>query len=318
MIQSSSKINISVVIVSYHVKDLVLVCLHSLYKYLPSNIIIETILVDNHSFDGTVDAVRKDFPQVTIIANDYNAGFPAANNQAFKIAGGQYIFMLNPDTEFLDDSLAKLYHKINTKTSISLIAPMLLNSDKSRQLSVWRFPSIWYIFCEAHYLNFLLGKKHYRDKEVSKSFEAECFSGAAILFKHNVLNKIGELDETMFWIEDTEFCYRAHHAGLKLLYYPEARILHHVGQSAKMNYNISVSNQIVNKIKFFKKHHSTLSWIVIVLLSFYHVVLKLIIFGLLSPFNSVYFKKAKAYLYTLPLVFNPPIGMKADSSTKCK
>lgn len=303
-------IDISIVIVNYNVKDLVLTCINTLYKYLPSDIVIETIMVDNNSFDCSVEAVKKEYPQVIVIENTYNAGFPAANNQAFKIAKGKYIFMLNPDTEFLDDSLFKLYTAINSDSSISLIAPMLLNTDKSRQLSVWRFQSIWSIFCETHYLNFLLGRKNYCDKDLTKQFEAECFSGAAILFNRNVFNKIGVLDETMFWIEDTEFCYRAYHNGLKLLYFPEAKILHHIGQSAKMNYNISISNQIFNKIKFFKKHHSTFSYLTVVLLSFYHVILKLIIFSLLSPINKIYFRKAKAYLYTLPYVFNPPKGMK--------
>ena len=155
-----------------------------------------------------------------------------------------------------------------------------------------------------------MDKKNYTDKDLTQPFEAESFSGAAILFRKNVLDKIGMLDETMFWIEDVEFCYRAYQAKLKLLYYPEALILHHIGQSAKKNYNVSISNQVFNKIKFFKKHHSTIEWLLIVLLSFYHVVLKLIVFGLLSPFNPVYFRKAKAYLYTLPRVFNPPLGMK--------
>jgi N-acetylglucosaminyl-diphospho-decaprenol L-rhamnosyltransferase len=306
----NKKIDISVVIVSYNVKELVLTCLNTLYKFLPKAINIETILVDNNSIDKTVEAVKLNYEQIHVIANSYNAGFPAANNQAFKIANGKYIFMLNPDTEFLDDSLAMLYQKIEEDSSISLIAPLLLNTDRSRQLSVWRFQSIWSIFCETHYLNFLLGNKNYSDKDFSKPFEAESFSGAAILFNKNVLDKIGSLDETMFWIEDTEFCYRAFHANLKLLYYPKAKIVHHIGQSAKKNYNISISNQIVNKIKFFKKHHSVFSWMVVVLLSFYHVMLKLLIFSVLAPFNKVYLRKAKAYLYTLPMVFNPPQGMK--------
>lgn len=302
-------VNISVVIVSYNVKDLVLTCLRTLYAYLPSSLNIETVLVDNHSKDDTVNAVKAQFPQVIVIANDHNAGFPAANNQAFKVAKGEYIFMLNPDTEFFNDSLFQLYQRIQNDQNISLIAPKLLNTDKSRQLSVWRFPRIWYLFCETHYLNMFLGGKNYADKDLTKEFEAECFSGAAILFKKEVFNKIGLLDETMFWIEDTEFCYRAYHAGFKLLYYPKAQVIHHVGQSAKTNYNISISNQIFNKIKFYKKHHNAFEWLLVVLLSFYHVLIKLIVFGLLSPFNVTYFRKAKAYWYTLPKVFNPPKGM---------
>lgn len=303
-------VSISIVIVNYNVKDLLLQCLRSIYSKTNELIVIETIIIDNDSKDDSVAAVMKEFPQVVLIENKFNAGFPAANNQGFEIAKGKYIFMLNPDTEFLDNSLALLYNYMEHHNEINLIAPMLLNSDKSRQLSVWRFPSIWYLFCEMHYLNTFLKQKNYLDKDLKKSFEAESFSGAAIFFRKNIFDKIGKLDETMFWIEDTEFCYRAHHAGLKLLYYPEAKVLHHIGQSAKQNYTVSISNQIFNKIKFFKKHHNRLQWLLVMMLSFYHVIMKLLIFGFLSPINSTYFRKAKAYWYTLPNVFNPPVGMK--------
>jgi hypothetical protein len=304
------KPQVSVIIVNYNVKDWILSCLKSLYAYIPETLLIETIVIDNNSSDDSVKSIKNDFPQVIMIENNYNAGFPKANNQGFEIAKGKYILMLNPDTEFLDDSLVKLYHYIENNPDIRLIAPMLLNTDGSRQLSVWRFPELGYIFCETHYLNIFLGKKNYADKDLTQPFEADCFSGSAILFNKNVFDKIEMLDETMFWIEDVEFCYRAKEAGMKLVYYPLAQVKHHIGQSAKKNYKISLSNQIFNKIKFFKKHHNFVEWQLVTILSFYHVLLKLIVFGLLSPFNKIYFKKAKAYLYTLPRVFNPPLGMK--------
>lgn len=301
---------ISIVIVNYNVRQLLIDCLHSIYSKTNGSVLFETIVIDNDSKDDSVSTISERFPQVILIENKYNAGFPAANNQGFRAAKGKYIFMLNPDTELIDDALVKLYNFMEQHTEISLIAPKLLNSDKSRQLSVWRFPSLWYLFCETHYLNLFLGKKNYFDKNLDQPFEAESFSGAAIFFRKELFSTIGVLDESMFWIEDTDFCYRAYRAKLKLLYYPKAEVLHHIGQSAKKNYNISISNQIFNKIKFFKKHHSAFEWLLIVLLSFYHVTLKLIVFGLLSPFNLVYFRKAKAYLYTLPRVFNPPQGIK--------
>ena len=301
---------ISIVIVSYNVKALLLACINSIYKYLDLHITIEIIVIDNNSSDNSSDAVRKEFPQIILIENKINEGFPKANNQGFEIVQGEYIMMLNPDTEFIDNSLSKIFYYLQENPSVDIIAPMLLNTDGSRQLSVWRFPKLWYIFCETHYLNFFLKRKNYSDKNLNLPFEADCFSGAAILFNKTVFEKIGMLDENMFWIEDTDFCYRANKASLKLLYYPLAKVKHHLGQSAKKNYNISISNQIFNKIKFFKKHHSRLEWMIIVLISFYHVLIKLIIFGLLSPFKSMYFRKAKAYLYTLARVFNPPLGMK--------
>lgn len=301
---------ISIVIVNYNVKDLVLACLESLYKFLPEGLEIETIVVDNHSADQSVEAIRQQFPQVELIANDFNAGFPAANNQAFRIAKGKYVFMLNPDTEFFDDALYKLYRFMEQHPETGLVAPQLRNTDGSFQHSVWRFPRVRDIFFEMYYLGRFLGHKNYRDKNLDQPFEAESFSGAAIFFRRELFGSIGMLDETMFWIEDVEFCYRAYHSGYKLVYFPEAKIKHHIGQSAKKNYRISLSNQIFNKIKFFRAHHKGIRSFTVTILSFTHVVMKLLIFGALSPFNVIYRRKAIAYAYTLPKVFNPPKGIK--------
>lgn len=302
--------DISIVIVNYNVKQLLLQCLKTIYAQDFKGLSVETIVVDNDSKDESVEAIRAEYPQVRLIANTFNAGFPAGNNQAFREAKGKYIFMLNPDTEFYDNTIAQLHAYMESHPDVDLLAPKLLNTDKSRQLSVWRYPTLWYLFCETHYIRASLSSKNYYDKDLTKPFEAEAFSGAAIFFKREVFDKIGMLDETMFWIEDVEFCYRAHHAGLKLIYNPEMELLHHIGQSAKKNYNISLSNQVVNKIKFYKKFHSGFQWFLVVLLSLYHVITRIIVFGLLSPLNVTYYRKLKAYIYTLPLVFNPPQGMK--------
>lgn len=302
-------IEVSIVIVSYNVKQLLTKCIESIYFHHRNYFSFEIILVDNHSTDGTVEFIQNRFPEVHIIANKINAGFPKANNQAFEIAKGKYIFMLNPDTEFIEDSIRVLIRFMEENPATDLLAPMLLNTDKTRQLSVWRYPSLTAIFFETHYLNRFLKTKNYGEQNFQSPFQAESFSGAAIFFKRTVLEEIGLLDESMFWIEDVDFCYRANMAHLKCVYNPQTKIIHHIGQSAKKNYNVSISNQIVNKIKFFKKHYARLSWFLVVLLSFYHVFLKLIGFGLLSPFKAVYYRKFKAYCYTLPRVFNPPSGV---------
>ncbi|MFZ4399440.1 MAG: glycosyltransferase family 2 protein [Bacteroidales bacterium] len=298
--------DISIIIVNYNVKQFVLDCLASIYKNNDS-FEIEIIIIDNNSTDGSIMAIKENYPNVTLIENDFNAGFPAANNQGFKIAKGKYIFMLNPDTEITDFALSKLYNYMEANPVIDLIAPMLLNSDMSLQLSVWRYPSLWNIFCEMHYLKFFLGNKNYIDKDFSLVFEAESFSGAAIFFKKVVFDKIGMLDETMFWIEDVDFCYRAKQAGLKLIYYPNAKVLHHIGQSAKKNYKVSLSNQVFNKIKFYKKYKSKIKYLSVLVLSIYHVFVKLIIFSILSPTNKIYWRKAKAYFYIMTKILNPAL-----------
>ncbi|MEI6488144.1 MAG: glycosyltransferase family 2 protein [Bacteroidota bacterium] len=298
-------VDISIIIVNYNVKEFLIPCLRSIYASEIGLIKLEVIVIDNNSTDNSVEIVVTEFPQVIIIRNNYNAGFPKANNQGFEIAKGRYIFMLNPDTELLDNALTKLYHFIENNSDISLIAPQLLNSNLTFQSSVWRYPSLWYIFCETHYLKWFLRRKNYLDIDLNNPFLAESFSGAAIMFNRLVFEKIGMLDETMFWIEDIDFCYRANKEGMRLLYYPYAQIKHHIGQSAKKNYNVSISNQIVNKIKFFKKHYGNLQLKLVTIISVYEVLIKLLVFGILFPFNKVYNKKAKAYFHTLPLVFNP-------------
>lgn len=304
-----SEVKVSIVIVNYNVKDLILTCIRSLYQFCGNAGDLEIIVIDNQSIDGSCQAIRTEFPGVILIENSENEGFPKANNQGFSIAKGDYIFMLNPDTEFQENSIEKLRQFLEDNKTVGIVAPGLLNTDGTHQSSVWRYPSLFSIFCEFHYLTSLLKRKNYLDKDFTKQFEAESFSGAAIFFRKSVLDKIGNLDETMFWIEDVEFCYRAVQNGIKCVYFPETKIIHHIGQSAKKNYTISISNQVFNKIKFFNKHHSNFSAKLVILLSFLHVVQKSIVFGVLSPFNVVYKRKAAAYRYTLFKVFNPPKGI---------
>lgn len=300
--------DVSIVIVSYNVKDLLLKCLETLFAY-NSSVRMQVIVVDNHSSDNSVEAVQTAYPQVELIANSTNTGFPAANNQAFEKARGEYLLMLNPDTEFISDAVVQMVQYCRTHADVQLLGPRLLNTDGTLQKSAWRFPTVWSVFCELHYLHFLDGKHYYADADWSREFEADSFSGAAIFFHRSVLEKAGKLDETMFWIEDVEFCLRAKKAGFTMRYVPSIGLIHHIGQSAKKNYNVSLSNQVFNKIKYFRKHKSRLAAAWVTWMSFVHCCWKLVLFVLLSPFKTMWRRKAKAYAYTLPKVFNPPKGM---------
>ena len=299
---------VSVVIVNYNVKDLILISLRTLYQYHP-NTDLEVIVVDNDSKDGSPEAIAHEFPQVKLIANKFNAGFPAGNNQGFKIATGDYIFMLNPDTEFIENSIDPMVDYLEGHSEAWLVAPKLLNTDGTLQQSYWRYPTLTSVFCESFYMRFLLKKKNYKDKDPNEVFYGETFSGAALFFRKELMDRIGMLDETMFWIEDVEFCWRANHNNYLCYYFHKTKIYHHIGQSAKKNYNISLSNQNYNKIKFFRKHHSKFATFLIVCITLIHVIAKTIVFGLLSPFKEVYYLKFKAYLYTYPRIFNPPNGI---------
>lgn len=295
---------ITIVIVNFNVREYLLDCLKSVYDHLSMS--CEVIVVDNASTDGSVEAIKSLYPQVTLMENKVNKGFPAANNQAFEIAKGQYIFMLNPDAVLFEDTLSLLWKFMEEHPEVDIIAPRLLNSDGSFQQSVWRFPTVGSIVAEMLYLRPLLKSKNYADQDLTKTFAAESFSGAAIFFRRTVLGKIGLLDESLFWIEDVDFCYRAAMAGLKCVYLPQATAVHHISKSAKKNYTVSLSNQIFNKIKFFNKHKSRAAFRMVVGISLMHVVAKLFVFELLAPFRKTWRLKAQAYAYTLPRLFNPP------------
>jgi len=306
---SETSPQVSIIIVSYRVQQLLRQALQSIYTFSNKQL-LEVIVIDNASNDGTAEMLKNEFPQVKSIINKTNLGFPAANNQGFSLAKGTYVFMLNPDTEFVSPLVDQLYNYLEKNPDFDLVAPKLLNTDKSHQISAWRYPTLASVTLDLMHLNKINKKHFYLDKQPENhSFEAESMSGAALFFRKKCLDISGGLDEGMFWIEDIEFCFRIGKSGCRKMYLSDFELIHHSGQSAKKNYNISISNQIYNKIKYFKKHQSSISAFYISCLSFVHVIAKIIVFSILSPFSKINSLKRKAYWYTLKRVFNPPAGI---------
>jgi GT2 family glycosyltransferase len=298
---------VTIIIVNYNVRDLLVQCLASVYKHVAGP--VEVIVVDNNSTDGSVERVKKDFPMVQVIRNDFNAGFPAANNQGLRIAKGEFIFLLNPDTALLEDSVAAMAGYLRAHGEVALLAPQLLNGDGSLQRSVYRFPRIRYLLAEMVYLERMTGSKYYAGQDFNKPFEIESAAGAALFFRRKLTDETGFLNEKLFWIEDIDFCYRLHQQGKRIVYFPETKIIHYSGQSAKKNYNVSISHQVINKIKFYKVHHSRFPLFVVILLSTWNTLTRLLVFTLLAPFKKIYYLKMKAYWFTLPKIFTATRGL---------
>lgn len=289
---------VSIIIVNYNVKELLLKCITSVYRYCKCP--FEIIMIDNNSTDGSVEAVKKDFPNAILIENKFNAGFPKANNQGIVIARGDYILLLNPDTELQNDAIKELLLYLKANKHVSLIAPALLNTDLSIQYSIQQFVTVKEIIAETFYLHhFYKKRKSYLKKNILHPMEVEALSGAAILMHRDVIDKIGMLDEDLFWTEDMEFCYRAFKNNLKVIYYPHAAIIHHGSVSGKKNLNVMISNQVLSKITFFRKNHSHLSFLTVKYFRWIHIISRIIIFKFLSLINTGKFlEKQKAYSYT--------------------
>ncbi len=291
---------LSTVIVSYNVKDFLYSCIVSIQK---STLATEVIVVDNNSTDGSADMIKEMFPFVKLICNKENRGFSGANNQGIAMAMSDNILLLNPDTEIKDDTLEKLISFLNRQKELCIIGPKLANTNGSLQLSCLKFPNVFNIIAETFYLHFLFSSKEYFRNKMKNIFNTDALSGAALLFRKELVTKVGLLDENLFWMEDVDLCYRNKQVNGLNIYFPDAEIVHHSGQSAKKNYNISISNQLISKLKFFSKHKKYLSFFFSAIFIFIHIVSRIIIFGGMGLFSTISRKKCNAYAFSFVRFF---------------
>lgn len=201
----------------------------------------EVFVVDNMSVDGSVAMVRAKFPDVQLIANQNNVGFSVANNQAIKLAKGEYVLLLNPDTVVEEDTLSKCCNFLDNHPEAGGLGVKMVDG-KGRFLpeSKRGLPTPGVAFSKISGLSRLFpqsrlfGKYHLGFLEEDKTHEVEILSGAFMMLRKSVLDKIGLLDEAFFMYgEDIDMSWRIVQAGYKNYYLPEARIIHYKGESTK-------------------------------------------------------------------------------------
>jgi hypothetical protein len=239
---------VSIVIVSWNVKDLILACIQELYEKEG----IEIIVVDNVSSDGSVKAIKNRFPEVRLIQNDINVGFARANNQGFKIATGEYIYILNPDTICTYESLNELRETFSLDQQIGIAGPKIYYGNGKIQDSCARkLPTIFTLFIQD-ILPFkkIFGKK-FTNKftfpyDYEKKTEVEAISGAAMLVKRQLLQRFGGFNEEFIHNgEDLELNQRIRSKGFKIIYNPASSIIHFSGQSSKLvEYRITINGYL--------------------------------------------------------------------------
>jgi len=288
------KPDISIIIVSYNVWGYLDKCIQSI---LPQEgVIPEIIVVDNNSSDGTVQNLETKYPQVKRIVNTINAGFSGANNQGIQESTADVILLLNPDTEILGSHiLQKMRVTLLSNPQTGILAPKLINTDGSLQPSFWPFPGVTDIFLELFYLHLIK-----RQEEPIALKQIEAAAGAALCMRKALVMELGGIDANMFWMEDTDLCYRVSLTGKGIIYDPTVKIIHHGGKSSENKYHISIPNQVISKIKYFRKNGSWLQFITSDILSLLFIISRLLVFGLLSMGgNSTYILKRKAYQQAL-------------------
>ena len=232
--------DISIIIVSWNVRELLLACLAALPAAVGDAFSYEVIVVDNASEDGTVDAVRTQFPEVRIIANAENLGFTGGNNQGLALARGRFLFLLNPDTLPQPGSIAHLARFLAAHPDVGMVGPRLWYGDGSPQPNRRRFPTLATLFAEStiiqHYFPGLRLFQRYimADRPEDEPQEVDWLVGAALMARRAVYEQIGGLDEGFFmYSEEMDWCKRAKDAGWRIAYEPAAEIIHYEGKSSE-------------------------------------------------------------------------------------
>ena len=110
--------DISIIIVNYKVKEYIIPCIESIYKHTSKSLRYEILVIDNNSNDGSIDAIKSQFSDVKIYENTENIGFSKAVNQGAETAIGKYIFILNPDTKLIEDSISILFTFLEKNTRL--------------------------------------------------------------------------------------------------------------------------------------------------------------------------------------------------------
>jgi GT2 family glycosyltransferase len=225
----------------------------------------EVIVVDNASNDGSVEMVKKDFPQVTLIENLQNHGFAAANNQGINIAKGQYVLLLNSDTVILDKTIQKTVSFADAHPEAAVVGCRVLNPDRTLQPTCFMFPSILNMLLSTTYLYKLFPKSKFFGRERMTWWdrndvrEVDVVTGCFMLVRQEAIKKVGTMDERFFmYSEETDWCYRLRKAEWKILFIPDAEIIHFGGQSSKQAAAKMVLLLRGSRLLFFKKHKGPL------------------------------------------------------------
>lgn len=252
--------DVSIIIVNWNTRDILRDCLKSVYEQTKS-VSFEVIVVDNASTDGSVEMVKNDFPQVSLVENSENKGFAAANNQGMAIAKGRYVLLLNSDTVVLDNAIAKTVLFADDYPEAAVVGCRVLNPDKTLQPTCFMFPSLLNMILSSTYLYKLFPRSQFFGRERMSWWdrgdirEVDVVTGCYMLVQKKAIDQIGMMDETFFmYAEEMDWCWRFKSAGWKVMYTPDAQIIHLGGQSSQQ-----VKPQMIMQLRgsillFFSKH----------------------------------------------------------------
>lgn len=257
--------DISVIIVNYRSKDKLISCLNSLARVTFANLNWEVVVIENNSGDDLgnlpLNIWSSDFQsRLQIITSQKNLGMGGGNNLGIDKSRGEYLLILNPDTIVSQEAVLSLYNYIKSRPEVGVVGPKLLYPDASLQYSCARFPSFFMPILRRTFLGDYFKKS--RDGFMMANFdhnsicEVDWLMGSCLMFKRGL-----KFDDRYFmYFEDIDLCRQAKSMGLKVVYNPEAIVIHdHQRQSAKNPWYLAIFKDkltwahIASWLKYFAK-----------------------------------------------------------------
>lgn len=291
--------DVSTIIVNTNEKEMILACLRSIYEKT-EGIQFEIFVVDNASTDGSIEAIKKNFPEVHIIENNQNVGFTAACNQPTPYFKGRNILYLNPDTVLLNNAFKDMSDFLDHNSKVGAVGCKLLNIDGSLQPSCRNFISnrnllLQHIFPWRKCLSKFAGKfilEYWNHDEIR---EVDWIIGACLMVKKHVLDEVGLKDEQFFMFhEETDWCYRSKKLGWKTVFLPTSSIIHFGGHTTKAIWGRKVVLKYYQgKHQFIKKHYGNSKLILHRVLMSNLLLLRFSAFTIRALFNQLPEKERK-------------------------
>lgn len=254
--------DISIVVLSWNVRDLLRACLQSLPLDDPTT---ETIVVDAGSADGSAEMVRVEFPAAQVIASRENLGYSRGNNLGLARASGRYLFVLNPDTVVAPGSLAAMRAYMDAHPQVGVLGPRLETPEGGLQPTMRRFPTLATGFFESTWLQPLAPKRLLRrylaeDLPANETHEVDWLVGAALFVRRAAYEQAGGLDEGFFmYSEELDWLRRMRAAGWRCVYLPEARVAHFEARSSAQVPAATHIRFNTSKVRYYRKYHGAVA-----------------------------------------------------------
>lgn len=263
---------ISFLIVTWNACDHIDRCLQSIQKNM-GTFSYEVIVIDNASTDGTPEHITDTYPWVQLIANKHNVGFGKANNQGAAVASGEYLFLLNDDTELTAESVRTLYTNAHNDSSIGVLGPHLVFPDRTHQDSVRRDPHLFdqmIIVTKIHnFFPSIIARYLAQEIDYTRNQAVEQLMGAALFMPKKVFEEVGGFDPRFFlWFEEVDLIKRIRETMQKKVYYvSDATVIHQKGTS--FGKVASIRKQLLfqrSQRYYFYKHEGLIATILLTLI----------------------------------------------------